>query len=169
MTDLDPIRKYKRVLVTGPQRSGTTICARIIEAEFGHRYVDERKVGVRSLCKLVLALRESNVVVQGPCFSPCCHWIDTPETAVVFMIRDVGDIKASQQRIGWGWADYERQNYFRDAGEIADIRYEAWDRYQKPMMQVPYFEVRYQDLSVHPLWVDKESREKFTHHRQYKL
>jgi hypothetical protein len=35
------------------------------------------------------------------------------------------------------------------------------------MMQVPYFEIEYESLSSHPLWVTKEKRTNFSN-RQWK-
>ena len=146
--------------MTGPQRSGTTICARILADDLNLSYVDEKDVGVRSLARLVARLSSDNgIVVQGPCYSSIVHWIDVPGTLVVFMMRDPRDILASQNRIQWSkYRDevtYELSNYFRDTGEIAVVRYEAWHRYQKPMMRLPFLEVEYESLSAHALWVDR--------------
>src|SRR5690606_32596522 len=109
--DLD---KFKHILVTGPQRSGTTIAAHILAHDLKYEYIDERRVGVRSYTKLFQELTsDRNSVVQGPCFASDCHWIDAPDTAVVFMIRNCDEIVASEQRINWLEAPKYLANYFQ--------------------------------------------------------
>lgn len=161
--NFEQYKNYKKILVTGPQRSGTTICAKILAAELNYTYVDERKVGVRSLTELFNKLsNESNIVIQGPAFCSCCQWIDSPETAIIIMRRDVNDIKKSQLRISWEENNNELKNYFKTSGDIAEVRYHYWDEFQSKMMRVPYFEIEYESLKSHPMWVDPEQRKNFT-------
>lgn len=156
------LKKFKKLLVTGPQRSGTTIAANVLARELGYKYVDESHVKTRSLTSLfkMLTNRES-MVVQGPCFSSIAHWVDTPETAVVMMIRGVDEIRSSEARIDWKWEKGELRNYFLEDGVISVAKYDAWERFQKPNMLVPYFELHYCSLSNHPMWIDKEGRKGF--------
>lgn len=101
---------FKRIIVTGPHRSGTTICARMIAADTGKVFVMERKLGMlrfqgdtepaleRDTVLEWLAARE-DVVLQG---ATCFTWIDEihsafrPDIAVVFVVRSPEDIAASQ-------------------------------------------------------------------------
>lgn len=157
--DLTP---FKKILVTGPQRSGTTIAAHIIAKELGYKYYDERDVGVRSISLLIQRLlTDEPAVIQGPCFCSVVQWIDTPDTAVVLMVRDIDEIRASEARINWPEEKKELQNYFRDEGIISITRYENWEKYQKPNMRVPYFELEYSSLKEHPMWIEKENRKNF--------
>ena len=65
---LEQLKKFSKILVTGPQRSGTTITANIIAKELGYKYYDERDVGVRSATALFKVLsKDERLVVQGPC------------------------------------------------------------------------------------------------------
>jgi hypothetical protein len=160
--ELKGLDQFDHILVTGPQRSGTTIASHILAHDLEYKYIDERTVSVRSFTKLFQQLTSDiKSVIQGPCFASECHWIDTPNTAVVFMIRDTQEIRASQKRIDWKEEELELANYFRTKGPISELRYRVWNNFQKHMMKVPFFELDYQSLSSHPLWVEKEERKNF--------
>ena len=160
--NLNHLKKFKKVLVTGPQRSGTTIAGHILAKELGYKYIDESGVKTRSVSLLFKALSsKENIVVQGPCFSSIAHLIDTPDTAVVMMMRGVDEIRASEARIDWKWERQELRNYFKEDGVISLTKYEAWHKFQKPFMLVPYFELQYCSLSKHVMWVDREDRKGF--------
>lgn len=155
------LEQHSRILVTGPQRSGTTIAAKILAADLGYTYVDEREVGVRSMTRLFEALKRDKVVIQGPCFCSQVHWIDSENTLIVMMIRNVQDIEASQERIEWKEEELELRNYFRTVGKISNVRYKVWEDFQKPAMRLPFVELEYESLKSHIMWVDKESRKQF--------
>ncbi len=160
--DLNQLKQFKHVLVTGPQRSGTTIAAHILANDLSYKYYDERDVGVRSLTSLFKVLfNEEPAVIQGPCFCNIVHLIDCPNTAVVMMKRSPKDIKESEIKINWPDEKKELINYFETNGNIAEIRYNAWEKYQKPNMLVPYFELDYESMSAHPMWIEKEQRKSF--------
>jgi hypothetical protein len=75
------------------------------------------------------------------------------------MRRDVSDIVASQERIGWEWEDLEFWRYPPKFHEqtIADTKYRYWDEVQRSMVWHP-FEVEYESLEWHPMWIEKERR-----------
>ena len=167
--DFKHLKKFKKILVTGPQRSGTTFAANIIASDLGYLYVDERHIGIRSLTALFTKLIDNNsCVIHGPCFCPVCHWIDTPDTAIIILRRSVEDIIASQLRIEWTHEESELLYCFSDEGPISKVRYNLFDKYQKKLLKIPYFEIEYEELASHPLWVDKDNRKNF-HPRQYKV
>lgn len=163
---IEKARGFRKVLVTGPQRSGTTIGARVLAAELGYTFVSEKDVKTHSLARLHKRLftwrRE---VIQGPCFGSICHYIDTPRTLVVFMRREVSEIVASEQRIGWNEHQWELANYFRESGTIAAVRYECWEKFQRELMEVPWIELAHASLAQHRLWVDSEKRRHFSDHQ----
>ena len=166
----EKLKEFKKILVTGPQRSGTTICGHMIAKDLQYRYVDEREVNVRSLFLLSQKLlNPEKIVIQCPVASAFVSWIDFPETCVVFMRRNCKEIKESEERINWPEELVELKNYFTNKGPIAQVRYHNWDIYQRPCMKVPYFEMPYESLKTHPLWVDKEIRIKKFSRRQYAL
>ncbi len=162
------LARYRTIFVTGPQRSGTTIAGRMIAADLFREYIDERDFGAHDLHNLLHVCSEESAI-QGPALSAYCHLL--PEhVAVVFMQRDVAEIVASQDRTrlpsGKTWTDEEEavelRKYFRAIGPIAAVKYDVWERYQKPIMQQlgrPFFELEYASLSEHPLWVPKENRQ----------
>lgn len=151
--------KYTKILVTGPQRSGTTIVAHIIAKELGYKYYDERDIGVRSATALFGVLsKKEKLVIQGPCFCSLIHLIDSPNTAIVLMKRNIDDIRASEERINWEYEKEQLANYFREDGIISQVRYDCWEKYQKPKMAIPYFEFDYERASSHPMWLPKEKR-----------
>jgi hypothetical protein len=159
---LDPLfawlRPFEIVLVTGPQRSGTRICAKMIAHDTGHSYVDEAQIGVDSLYRLWTLLRDQRpVVVQCPALCRHVHVFSADDTAIVLMRRDVEDIIASQRRIGWHWEELELARYDRSAGVIAEVKYAFWDDYQRQRTRHA-FEVAYHSLAQHPLWVTKDLR-----------
>ena len=152
------LRHYDRILVTGPQRAGTTIAARMLAAELNYKFVPEEQVGFDNLEKLFdLYRNEKQFVLQGPCFCPYAHLVSG---AVVLMRRPVPEILSSQARISWP-EEAELDRYFTTQGPIAQVKYDAWDNYQKPQLRERGFELDYQSLSRHPLWLEKEQRQAF--------
>ena len=62
------LEKFPRILVTGPQRSGTRIAATMIAEDTGHWFVGEEGIGVDSLNRLWRTLVTGrDVVIQAPC------------------------------------------------------------------------------------------------------
>lgn len=168
---LDALRTLRvgarAVVVTGPQRSGTTIAVRILAAEFGYRYVDEEEFGIHDTERAKLLLARGNCVLQAP---GLCHTAHTLGVPVVMMRRIVEDIRESEDRIGWrekyGGANLriEQHKYALRFGiygdNIALIKYYCWDNLQK--QYCTSFDLDYESLRGHPLWKEKEERQEFT-------
>jgi hypothetical protein len=159
------LKKFDRIMVTGPQRSGTTICARMIARDTGFKYVDEETIGIRDVgaCRKLFET-QSQFVVQAPSLAYCCHSFDG---AIVFMFRLIRDIIASQERIGWNREQTELKQYGVKDGPIAKVKYDYWQLLQRNEIQNA-FEVIYSSLAAHPLWIPKENRGEFLP-RQYEL
>jgi len=143
--------KNKRVLVTGPQRSGTTICAHMIAHDAGLDYVDECDIGVNHAhrARSMFASRK-NFVLQAPGIAHVCHTINAD--CVVFMIRPVADIIKSQERIGWGYEKMELGKYGEEKGPIAKVKYDYWIRYQKNLIDNAC-EVGFDELLSHHMYI----------------
>ena len=170
------------ILVTGPQRSGTTIVARILARELGLDYVDEDDIDIDDYDKARAVMRRGNVVLQAP---GLCHVADLFEM-VVLAKRPVEDIVASQKRINWQYEDYEKKKYLKliDSGpwlpfskefvkrkKIAVVKYTFWDNWQRRAIERWFglaLEVDYDSLEGHPLWVPREQRLDFAR-RQWSL
>lgn len=160
---------YRHIVVTGPQRGGTRICAKMIAADLDYIYVDECIIDIDSLYRTMEALSVDNVVVQAPALCRYAHMIGyVPDTAIVMMRRNVDDIIASQERIGWEWESTEKL-YYVDTGAdmnlpIAEIKYQYWDQVQAK--DIPHaYEIEYRSLSAHPMWIDKPDRVDFAAHQ----
>ena len=168
------LSEYSIILVTGPQRSGTTICARMISHDLGHTYIDESRWGVWDGEKArQIAATESPCVLQAPGLLKDALLFDGLECAVVMMRRRVTDIIASQERVSWNnWAEKEISHYVEPGTFdiphlwVAGVKYAYWDNVIRD--KLPHWtEIEYEALKSHPMWVPKEKRKEFTS-RQYK-
>ena len=165
---------YGVILVTGPQRAGTRICARMIAFDLPHRFVDELEIYTDSLYELWQVIhyqRGTPVVVQCPALMYASlytaaaypYW-STDGLAVVLVRRPLADIYASEERVGWHWGFVEHVHYHREGRPVAQAKYDWWDdqvtrlRYHR----LNVFEVEYESLRDHPLWLPKEQRGQFT-------
>lgn len=162
------LEPFTRIIVTGPQRSGTTLVARAIAQDLGRQYIDEQAFTATNVDKWRSVVRtNNNFVMQAPGMCRFVHefghW---DEVAVVLVRRNIDDIIASQERVGWRWEDYELKNYGKASGPISQVKYDYWDNYQTYRIK-NNFEVRYEDMVNHPLWVDKADRRGW-HVRQWR-
>ena len=156
------LQEHGRILVTGPQRSGTTIAARMIAADTGHRYLDEFNFEVRDVAQWRMCLHQDRIVVQ------CPHMlkdiVDAPPTGtfVVLMRRNLEDIHRSESRIGWdmeqGGNSAELSKFNVDQGDSAALKYAYWDSHKKDF---PYLELAFESLQGNPLYVEAELRHHF--------
>lgn len=152
--------RFRVVVVSGPQRSGTTIAARIIAAESGMQYVDEDAYGTKAIdaWKEMVATGQA-LVIQSPAMARWVHEVDAEDVAVVWMMRPLGDIMASQRRIGWDDGD-ERAKYHmtaKDTRPIAFVKQWYWYTHQRPFI-THAFELEYEQLKHHPFWVEDHKR-----------
>jgi hypothetical protein len=103
----------------------------------------------------------SLTVIQCPGMCRFVHEFgDRDDLAVVLVRRDVSDIIASQRRIGWRYEQLELANYEAEEGPVAKVKYDYWDEHQRDVIQNAY-EVEYESLAGHPLWVPKDRRRFF--------
>ena len=168
------LAKHKKILVTGPHRSGTTFAATAIQHDLKdtHGLVKEElcwlpKMGLRRLEYWLT--NPVKVVVQAPFAADVCHQF--LGTFVVFMQRKIDDIEASQKRmylddggdVFWpGMEMTERGKYHRDdySKRVSEIKYDSWQHQKERIAN--YFELEYESLSGHPLWIDSAQRKEFT-------
>ena len=152
---------FDKIIVTGPQRSGTRICARMIAADTGHTYVDKDEYGVHDVASFAEILERSQIVVHAPAMSRFVHYFDGEDTLIVWMRRDLNDILSSQARVNWTareeWRERVKYNGMRNKQPIAAIKIDFWERVQRPVVE-NYLEVEYDSLSAHPLWIPEEQR-----------
>jgi hypothetical protein len=105
--------------------------------------------------------KKERVVVQCPVLCRHAHLFSDDRTAVVLMRRKIREIIRSQKRINWAWEWLERDRYGRTEGDIAEIKYEYWEKHQKKKIKHA-FEIEYASLARHPLWLAKEKRTSFS-------
>jgi hypothetical protein len=150
-----------QIMVTGPQRSGTTIAALILAQELGYPCYLEEHFGIHNLKRFFEIYSATKFVVQAPALSAYTNLIPG---SVVFMMRPINEIICSQERISWNEEEIEKAKYFSDSKlPIAVFKYKIWEQYQKH--QSNRFELEYHSLKDNPLWVDETLRINF-HARQ---
>lgn len=154
---------YPRVVVTGPQRSGTTITAQMIAHDTGHTCIDETEFGVYDVQRFrELVTTRSGIVVQAP--HMLREIVDDPPPAVfvVLMRRELPEIHASDERIGWtkGGAHRPELGIFDlEDGDPAELKYRYWDEHPHTFESCEVVNPR--DIETHPLFVKPERRRGF--------
>ena len=88
---------FKKIVVIGNQRSGTTFTAKYLAKALNFKYVDEHAILLNDIPKFQKAFTD-NVVVQAPAMSLYIHKLATSDDLVVFMVRDWSDILISLQK-----------------------------------------------------------------------
>jgi hypothetical protein len=162
----EQLKRHKRILVTGPQRSGTKIAARMIAADTGYEYIDENVFSFNEDKFAEIVLAES-IVVQCPTMSGVIEYYAEDDTLIVFMFRDLDDIAKSEDRMGWtvgvyqelykfGMSVTQARMYRQDGGRTAPLKYKLWIG-QKTVIKHS-LELEYESLSAHPLWIPKDQR-----------
>jgi hypothetical protein len=153
---------HSRIVVTGPQRTGTTTAGKMIAHDTGHRYVDEIEFAVYDFVRWREIVKEDHVVIQCPHMLKVILDSPPPGIFVVLMRRDLDGIHASERRIGWESRfkgnTKELVMFGVAEGDSAQLKYEYWNSSPKP---AKFVEVDYESLRDHPLYVAKEHRVNF--------
>jgi len=152
---------FKRIVVSGPQRSGTRIAAKCVCHDTGKIYIDEKDINNHDFRLLEWYLRHDGVVIQAPGLCHMLERISDESTLVIMVRRPIDEILASERRIQWSEEArlQELHKYGYSNGVIARIKYEYWDKVQKPALGERAAEIAYHTLVGHPLFV--EHRESF--------
>ncbi len=154
---------HSRIVVTGPQRSGTRIAARMIAKDTKHRFVDELEFDTRNEELWREILRDEQIVVQAPCMLK--EVVDNPPagTFIVLMRRDLTKIHASEHRVGWDQMPdgnaLELEKFGLAEGDSAGTKYDYWESHEK---MVPFLELEYESLRQHPLFIADDRRRNFS-------
>lgn len=164
------IQRFSKILVSGPQRSGTTIAAKIISKDFDLQYIDETAVRTydedRAL-RIITGMHD--FVLQCPGLCAWLHALGEPDVLIVFMMRDIMDTIASEKRINWLWDKQEYKQYRRAFGNvpgyqeyrpISSHKRIIWHDRQRGIVE-NFVELDYESLADHPLWMPKEKRKDF--------
>jgi hypothetical protein len=155
---------HNKIVVTGPQRSGTRIGAQMIAHDTGHRFVDEAEFLIKDSDLFREFLQNDGVVLQAPHMLKDVVDDPPPGIFIVLMRRHLDQIHASAARIGWtenfGGNTTELKKFGLTEGDSAAVKYAYWDSHDK---SVPFLEVPYESLQAHPLYVADEQRKTFGH------
>jgi len=162
----------RKIIVTGPQRSGTRIASQMIASDLYLDFIDERKFGATNFEMFLKVIKShTTCVIQAPDMSAQLSLLRNKEIVVVYMIRDIQDIIKSEKRIGWDdnslRIKYKKYfpGFYDDKKPISQIKYEVWNEKQKYELVNPFFEIQYESLKDHKMWVNKENRKNFKWHQ----
>jgi len=162
--DFPRLERFNVVLVSGPQRSGTNFVTAAISEDTSLDYIPEAMFQSTWAQKWWAFVQTAeSVVIHCPGMCRYLHMFGPfDEVAVVVVRRDVEDIIASQERIGWQWEPYELMLYDKHPhdGPIAVVKYDLWERVQQGLIRNAY-EVEYESMSAHRMWVPKAQRVNF--------
>ena len=159
--------KYKTIIVTGPQRSGTRITSKAIAADTGHIYIEEEKYfrkikgqrfAVVDLSKLE-EFKTQAKAIHGPML--LSHWqeLNSLDTIFVCCIRKLLDLKKSEKRLKHSyWTTIpETMEYINLMGfnvkpiPLPFIKYTYWLTQVRHKVY-HWMEFCYEDLKSHPMW-----------------
>lgn len=131
----------------------------MIANDLGYRLHLEERVRVSELWRMEKQFATGRLpfVLQAPALCRHAHGVSAPDVAVVLVRRNIDDIIASERRVNWESEGQELRRYGLKAGVISEVKYRFWDEYQKQLIENA-FEVNYEDLAEHPMWVPKEQR-----------
>ena len=165
MRNFGGLKVFDRIWVVGPQRSGTRIVSKMIAHDLKCRVFDEREFAIDSLSRLWIMVGETQdeetVVIHGPGITRWVHMLASRNDAVIFMMRAIEEIKASERRIDWLHNMAEAMKYDSE-GSSAEIKQAYWYDEQRDKIAHPFTVIYPEDISGHPLWVDPGDRAAFT-------
>ena len=170
---IDCCKYYNYIIVSGPQRSGTTYVAKEVAFELEYEHVDEFKHGIARFEKMLSFIENKPKVIQAPALSHKLHKIINKKTLVVFMMRNNHDIYLSEDRIGWNdkhakteFVKYKEQ-FHENIERINDFKRSApmkkwiWKRHQKSKMQIDHLELPFEFISQSKGYITKKDRVNF--------
>ncbi len=160
-----------KIIVTGPQRSGTQIGAKILAHDLNLPFIEEREFNTHNLEKFIEIIKNhQKYVIHAPAMAPYIH--EMPGI-IVFMNRNIKDIIRSQRRVDWKEhglhaGSIERTKYFEgDTEPSAQIKIRTWQTHQRILLETRAIDLDYESLKYHPLWVNQEDRNNFKERQCY--
>jgi len=174
---------YKRIIIVGPQRSGTTFTSRALANTLNFRNVDEAKFKINNIDMFRNIMKQENIVIQAPDMTCRIQAFVGKDDLVVFMKRKWSDIlkglyrkngKLSNFIFMWTMFDYDKyrfSEYDKKAGKAFDkyvnkessylnSYYNMWKHYQSKVIP-NCIALDYESMKNHPMWLDKSQRKNF--------
>jgi len=177
---------YSKIIVTGPPRAGTTISARIIAHELNYKFIDETMYDGNNAEKFGFLLwHRRKMVIQMTAFTRDIHnYYFNQNTAIVLIRRNIQDIldsmdntiKFLETNIVCG--DGLFRGFNRDARKVISKHFNLseheilpggiYKHFEENMnKEKDYFELEYDCLKNHVLFIEKQTRRKeFKHIKQ---
>lgn len=169
---LKGLKKYKKIYVTGPQRSGTTFAAKLISKDLGYKHIDEHDFDTHDFEKMKdVMLKHDKFIIQCP--AQTHNILNFPmgdDSVIIYMKRDIYDVISSEHRIDWHTRGAEKRErvkytthfkeYYKPYIPISIIKNKVWDDIQKHKIN-NYIEMNYDLLKLTDMWIDKENRKNF--------
>lgn len=151
MLDITKLQNYRVILVSGPQRSGTTIMSKMLAHDLNWDVYDEDDYGVENVDAWRELVETGNMlVIQCPAMLHLCD--DLPEdVALIVMTRPIEDIHASEKRIGWESHEAAEAAKYGRSRNPAQAKYD-W-LYENEVDFIPH-EYGSDYMREHPLWRD---------------
>lgn len=166
---ISEIKKYDKIAVSGPQRSGTRFTSQVLSKILDYEYVDEGDFNSNNLNEMIDLTKNKKCVVQCPYLSHVVHKIPD-EFAIIFMIRNIYDIISSEERVDWQKHREIVKSFYKDLEDkveidftdpISYIKYKCWFEYQKQIIGNRSFELDYESMKETKYWIDKIDRKNF--------
>ena len=182
--DENLFKGHKRIIIVGPQRSGTTFTSRALAKTLKFKNIDEDRFDVRDINLFRDVIKQENIVVQAPAMTCRIQTLVGKDDLVVFMRRKWSDIvKGVHRKNGFlsNWImmntmfDVERYNfceYDLNCAKIFDeyvkkdtpyltAYYSMWKHYQSKVIS-NCIALDYESMKSHPMWLDKDQRKDFS-------
>ena len=181
------IRGYKRIVIIGLQRSGTTFVSQAFSNTLNFTNIDEAEFDVRNVNMFKQIMKRENIVVQAPGMTCRIQSFVNDDDLVVFMYRKWSDIIKSVYKKNNSLSNYIfmdtmydiEKHYFTEydskcekyydkyvnkTSYYLDSYYNMWKHYQSKVIK-NCITLNYDSMKTHPMWVDKQSRSNF-HRKQ---
>ncbi len=155
---VEACKKHRRIIVTGPQRSGTTFASKALAKSLDYVFVDESRN----------PNQEDHYVWQFASKVHSLHKRDDYDL-VIWMNRDKKDVELSEKRIQWSFFEFHRDQYRHVFGDEAmtfdnnyDMKHYFWNKVQKKDIKSKVIEFDYERLSDAPGFLSKNKRVNFS-------
>ena len=166
---ISKLHSYSRIIVSGPQRSGTTYAAFTLSQDLEYKHIDEQEFGTHTTEGFLNVLSQENIVVQCPAVSHVLDQIQSQNTIILWMDRDNEDIAKSEDRIDWHphWFNVEKNKYRTIYGDEVDkfernslMKKHYWN-IQKQNLKTDYLDIPYSILKETKGFISKTQRKDF--------
>lgn len=148
----------------------------MVAADLCYDYYDERAIDIANIRRAIEILERESTVLHAPGLCAESHLLGDPRLckarlSVLIVRRDVEQIVASCKRINWSAKGEIRKYtsrpefapYMARGAHVAAWKYSVLDGFQRPLIRALvgdgyYYQVAYEDLSAHALWLPADER-----------